>query len=81
MTEINYPTMCVEHMHTTDIYLSADDSSVNQYCTENSYSLVSYDKEYSRFSNDGALPYQYYSGGKWVFEFGFKDIVTKLIVS
>lgn len=78
MPVIDYPKMCVEHMHMTDIFLVADDASVNQYCTENGYGSHTYIAENQRFSNDGSLAYQYYSGGKWILEYGFKQIVVRL---
>lgn len=78
MPVLEFPTMCVADMHMTSVYLSADNVSVNQYCTDNGYTLVSYDNEYQRFSNDGALPYQYWTGTEWKLEFGFRQIVAKI---
>lgn len=81
MPVIDYPKMCVQNLHSVDVYLSADNDSVDQYCTENGYTLVSYDKEEPRFSNDGALPYQYWTGSEWKLEYGFKQIVIRITYS
>jgi len=80
MPTIELPTINVKYFAVNVIYLRGDDTSVNQYCTDNGYTLDSYDLENQRFSNDGALPYQYYDSGTsaWVTEFGFSKIVTAL---
>ena len=82
MTKLDFPTLNVKYFAVNEIYLSADDISVEQYCTDNGYTLVSYEVENQRFSNDGALPYQYYNTDdtKWVTEFGFHKIVTSLSI-
>ena len=81
MPVIELPKTFKEHIHMTDIYLCADNASVNRYCSENGYTLVSYEKEEPRFSNDGSLPYQYWDGTEWKLEYGFRQIVTKIVYS
>jgi len=82
MPVLTYPKFGgIKYFNSTDVFLAADSDSVTQYCTENGYSLSSYIPEDQRFSNDGALTYQYYSGGKWVLEFGFKRIVASITYS
>lgn len=78
MPTIQYPTLNVLNFTVNPVYLSGDDASVAQYCAENFYTLDSYEVEQQRFSNDGAVLYQYYSGGEWKTEFGFNKIVTLL---
>ena len=82
MTTINRPTINVKNFAINEIYISADDTTVNQYCTLKGYTLVNYVAEpIQRFSSGkdgGALPYQYYDGSKWVTEFGFSKIVEVL---
>lgn len=80
MPTIQYPTLNVKYFAVNEIYLRGDDISVEQYCTDNSYNLSSYELENQRFSNDGALPYQYYDTSTltWVTEFGFSKIVILL---
>lgn len=82
MATIDFPTINVKYFSVNSIYLRGDDDSVNQYCTENGYTLDYYEVEGQRFSNDGALPYQYYdtNASEWVTEFGFSKIVTLLVV-
>lgn len=77
------------------VYLRGDNTTVNQYCTDKGYSLESYTIENQRFSNDGALPYQYYgpftgvigplgltgTTTMWQTEFGFSRIVSELVIS
>ena len=79
MPVIEYPTKIAENMHMITIYVAGDDASVSQYCFENSIGAHTYEIEEQRFSNDGALTYMFYSGGKWNLEFGFKPIVTKIL--
>ena len=76
---IQYPTLNVLNFTVNPVYLKGDDASVNQYCTEKNYSLVSYEVEAQRFSNQGGILYQYYADGEWKTEFGFSKIVTLLI--
>lgn len=78
MPTISFPTRNVKYFAITDVYLKADNDSVNQYCTENGYTLVDYTPEEKRFSNDGGLSYSYYDGGEWQIEFGYSKIVAVL---
>lgn len=78
MPTIQYPTLNVLNFTINPVYLSGDDTSVSQYCTEKGYTLVSYEVEQQRFSNDGGVLYQYYSNGEWKTEFGFNKVVTVL---
>ena len=92
MTTQEYPTFTgVTHFDDGSVYLRADSGSVTQYCADRGVTLVSYEPEEQRFSNDGALSYQYYgpftgaiSPGvtgttiKWQLEFGFSQIVKSL---
>ena len=77
---VEYPTMSVKYMAINDVYLSADDDSVDQHCDGMGWNLVSYEPEIQRFSNDGALMYQYWdvAGSKWVLESGFRRVVSRL---
>jgi hypothetical protein len=93
MTTLQYPTFTgITDFQDGTIYLRADDTSIEQYCADRGVSLVSYEAEEQRFSNDGALAYQYYgpftgtiSPGvtgtttKWQLEFGFSKIVQTLV--
>jgi len=83
MSVVDYPKMCVQHMHTTDVFLSADQTSVDRYCYEylEGTSCDSFIAEEKRFSNDGSLAYQYWTGSEWKTEFGFKPIVVRLTYS
>lgn len=83
MPAIQYPTMNVKYFAITPVYIRADDDTVNQYCTDNGYTLVSYKKEAKRFSNDDGLEYQYYdtTDSVWRSEFGYAQIVSELIYS
>lgn len=81
MPVIDLPKTVKEHIHMVDIYLRADDISVNKYCDENGITLISYEKEEPRFSNAGSLPYQYWDGAEWKLEYGFSQIVTKITYS
>jgi len=81
-TVINYPQIDVKYLHTSPVYITADNTTVSQYCTlMNLTGSTSYIAETQRFSNDGARMYQYYSGGAWVTEFGFRQIVTQLTLT
>lgn len=94
-TTITYPTKnSIKYFDDNTVYLLADDTTINQWCTEKSYTLVSYEKETQRFSNDGALPYAFYgpltylneegtevTEDTWQIEFGFKKIVISIIVN
>jgi hypothetical protein len=81
MPQIEFPTKNVKYFTVNDVYIKADNASVNQYCTENGYTLVSYDAEDKRFSNDGGLAYQIYDGSEWRTEFGYDRVVARLIYS
>jgi hypothetical protein len=83
MPTIDYPVQNVKYYAVNNVYLRADDDSVNQYCTEQGLTLVSYEREQQRFSNDGGLAYQYWdtSESVWKTEFGFSQIVTQLVYS
>ncbi|MDY0270435.1 hypothetical protein [Trichloromonas sp.] len=79
MAVIEFPTMNVQYIAINDVYLVANDDSVNQFCTENGWTMDSYESEEQRFSNDGSLYYQYWDGSQWVLESGYRKIVTKLV--
>ena len=83
MPIIDYPVQNVKYYAVNEVYLRADAASVAQYCTENSITLVSFDPEAQRFSNDGGLAYQYWSTVEsvWKTEFGFDQIVVQLVYS
>lgn len=81
MPFIDYPKQNVKYFSVNNVYIRADDTTVNQYCTENGYTLDRYESEEKRFSNDGGVAYQYYTGSEWKTEFGYKKIVTLLIYS
>lgn len=86
MATISYPTRNIQYFPIAPVYISADDASVLQYLTENGFPTgsTSYVKEDQRFSNDGALAYQYWeydanlSGNTWKTEYGFRQVVTSL---
>lgn len=81
MNVIQYPTNNVKYFAINSVYVRADDTSVTKYCLDNGLTLSSYIAESKqRFSNDGAMPYQYYNGTSWVTEFGFSKIVSSLTV-
>jgi len=82
MITVEFPKNNVQYFAINNVYISADDVSVNQYCIEHGVQLHSYEGEVKqRFSNDGALPYQYYdtNTSKWITEFGYNRIVEVLI--
>jgi hypothetical protein len=89
METIKYPTKNgIMNFADGTVYLRADDDTVNQYCTEKSYTLEYYESEEQRFSNDGALAYMYYGVNpgitgvtNWYMEFGFSKIVETLVVT
>lgn len=82
MTTISYPTMNVKNFAINEIFLRGDAASVAQYCSENGLSLNSFTLEpKQRFSNDGAVPYQYYENEKWNLEFGFTKIVAEIVAN
>lgn len=81
MPIIEYPKQNVLYFAINDIFVKGDDASVLQYCTEQGLSLVSYEVEQPRFSNDGGLAYQYYANGAWTTEFGYAQIVTSITYS
>jgi hypothetical protein len=83
MQIIEYPTFRnIKEFAISDIYVVGNDTSVNQYCTEYGYTLVSYSIEDQRFSNNGSFTYQYLtSGGTWLLETGFRRVVSELIVN
>jgi hypothetical protein len=66
-----------------DVYLAGDSVSINQYCLDNDYTLVRFELEKQRFSNDAGLMYQYYdnSSSSWKLEFGFRKVVTYLTIN
>ena len=80
MPVIDYPKMCVQHFHTTDVFLVADSASTARYCIDylDGATFDSVIAERQRFSNDGALAYQYWTGTEWKLEFGFKQIAVSL---
>jgi len=81
MAILEYPIMNVQYMAINEVYVAADDASVEQYCIEKGLTLDSYESEEQRFSNDGGLTYQYWTGTEWIMEHGFKKIVSKLVYS
>ena len=95
MATIQFPTFTgITYFNDGDIYLAGDTTSVLQYCTDRGKTYVSHELEEQRFSNDGALAYQYYgpftgeiSTGvtgttiKWQMEWGYKKIVKSLTVN
>lgn len=81
MPILERPTQNILFHNVEVVYIRADDVTINQYCTENSYTLVSYTPEDQRFSNDGGLAYQYYTGSEWITEFGYSTIVDQLVYS
>jgi hypothetical protein len=89
MPIINYPVQNVTYYAVNEVYLRADNATVTKYCADNGLTLVSYESEKRRFSNDGGLAYQYWglpvgvTGGTnaWITEFGYSQIVTELRVS
>jgi hypothetical protein len=89
MPAIQYPTINVKYFAINEVYLKADDASVNKYCSDQGITLVSYEPEQKRFSNDGGLAYQYWgkpqgvTGGTdmWVTEFGYAQVVQELVYS
>jgi hypothetical protein len=94
-TTIQYPTFTgISYFNDGDVYLKGDNASINKFCADRGKTLVSYELEEQRFSNDGALAYQYYgtftgalSPGvtgtttKWQMEWGYSKIVKSLTVT
>lgn len=78
MAVIEYPKFNVKYFSVNEVYLAGDDTSVTKYCSGNTWTLDSYTKEDLRFSNDGALAYQYWNGSAWVLEQGYRAIVTSI---
>jgi hypothetical protein len=81
MAILEYPTVNTEYIAINNVYLVANDASVEQYCNEKGLILETYESEERRFSNDGSLYYQYWNGTEWILESGFKKIVSKLTYS
>jgi len=83
MPILDYPVQNVKYYAVNEVYLRGDAASVAQYCTEQGLTLVSFDLEPQRFSNDGGLAYQYWDVAEsvWKTEFGFNQIVTQLVYS
>ena len=84
MPSIEFPQMKnVKYFTIKDVYLKADDDSVTQYCVEHGFTLVSYETENQRFSNDGALVYQKYdtTESEWVTKSGYDRVVGILVYS
>lgn len=96
MTTQQYPTFTgLTYFTDGTVYLRADSGSVTQFCADRGVSLVSFDAEEQRFSNDGAIQYQYWglftgviaspgvtgSTMKWINEFGFSKIVKSLVTN
>jgi len=86
---IEYPTKDgIKYFGDGTIYIKANYATVNQYCADLGYTHPIFEAEEQRFSNEGALAYQYYgvligttgSTMTWNTEFGFDKIVTKLTV-
>ena len=91
---IDYPIKRAVKYHSDGtVYVRADQETIDKYCEENGYTLISYEVEEQRFSNNGALLYAYFgpftymdsegdpvTEDTWQLEFGFKRIVTKLTV-
>jgi hypothetical protein len=87
---IEYPTKDgIKYFGDGTIYIKANDNTVNEWCSVYNYTLNSYTAETQRFSNDGALGYQYYgvlqgatgSTETWNTEFGFDKIVLSINVT
>lgn len=89
MPIVELPKQNVKYYAVNDVYVKADDATVQQYCDDNGYTLSSYKAENQRFSNDGGLAYQYYgvligSSGTteaWYTEFGYSRIVTEITIT
>lgn len=96
MATILYPTMTgITYFQDNEVYIRANNASVWTFCSGRGYTCVSYEGETQRFSNDGALKYQYFgpvtrvvdsTGGtvttnEWTLEFGFQQIVKTLTIS
>lgn len=62
------------------VYIKADTDTIDQYCVENGLTLVGYETENQRFSNDGILVYQYYDLAKteWKTASGYDRVVGML---
>ncbi len=94
-TTIQFPTFTgISYFDDGTIYLAGDTTSINKYCADRGVALVSYELEEQRFSNDGALAYQYYgpftgaiSPGvtgtttKWQTVWGYSRIVKILVTN
>lgn len=80
MLVIEYPTVNVKNFAINNVFIRGDEVSVEKYCEDNDYYLDSFEVEKQRFSNDGALAYQYYDEEleEWVSEFGFSQVVNIL---
>ena len=89
MPAINYPKINVKYFAIQDVYVRADAATVAEYCSIKGITLVSYEPEPQRFSNDGGLAYQYYgvlicatgTTETWNTEFGYAQVVQELIYS
>ena len=76
----------INSVYFSDLPLRADVASINQYCTQNSITLVSYLRdpaEGSRFSNDGGRLYNYWDivTSLWMNKFGYEPVVVELTYS
>jgi len=82
MPKIELPTLNTRNFTVNSVYLKGDDASVSQYCLDNGKTLIDYEVEHQRFSNDGALLYSYYdtANAEWKTEFGFSKIAIILNV-
>lgn len=84
MTIIDYPKFNnVLYLHLKPVFLAGDQVSVNKYCSERGYTLINFQLENQRFSNDGELLYQWFNTttGLWVTESGFTQVVNQLTIN
>lgn len=73
----------INNMEFPALPLQADDDTVDQYCTEQGITKISYTSDSIRFSNDGARLYNYYNTerNEWLNVFGYSPIVTEITYS
>lgn len=79
MATINFPAVQDTYLYGyNNIYIKADSQSVIKFCQETNITGYTYTKTDPTFSDDGGTLFKYYTGTKWVVEFGYEPIIKLL---
>lgn len=80
MPTINFPTHDLKYFSQTNVFIRGDQDSIDQYIIEHDEidTMSNIILEDQRFSNNGALTYQYWNATEsiWVTEFGFDKVIV-----